>query len=666
MFAKIETRRAVQITLIATTALLMTMAFVLVANANTDRVMPSFTATGNDDGSISLTWEKPPESPNDYRLNWGPVQDDDSVDYAGWSDENTSTAGNAYPAGSETSYTITDLEDGTYKVRLRARYTDNENGPFRESEAVSVTTTSDPAPDSTPEPTEEPTQEPTMPPRDIPSVAVSVEEQTVSVLWSSPSENPADYRVNWGPVDSNGNVSYASWNADNTDEAGNAYPTATSSHIADMAAGDYRVRVRARYDDDNNGPFHESTTFTVEPESLASKDDGDLGPKTITLGVDGGYREIDIAWSTVTGATGYHVAWGKVVNGTAQYITPFGTATTTGDDTTVTGIKHTVSVNEGTWKVRVRPRTSGSGATGTYGEYTESREVTVFDTPPVTNLTAVGGPGTIDVDWSAPSVPPKNYEVEWKSLDDSYSDTRSATTTRQYVTLTDLSPGNYKVRVHPYYENPTSYAAGPRVESGEITVTEAITPPVTPPPPDTLPSDGVLLSNVDKNAGANITLSSSSCDRGTVMIDGVETDIMDRPNCLVIPIKIGEGVIHTGPDDGPDDEDDEEVENVDWTHYGFNIDEIHIRIADYESGDKVTVTIRSEAGGAGKPGDIIVAFRQSYIQGDQMVFRPSGSQPDQRKCSWCQIPDHRATAFCSQRGTKPRPKPTYNAKLKPR
>ena len=114
-------------------------------------------------------------------------------------------------------------------------------------------------------------------------------------------------------------------------------------------------------------------------------------------------------------------------------------------------------------------------------------------------------------------------------------------------------------------------------------------------------------------------------DRGDqALVDGVETDIMDRPNCLVIPIKIGEGVIHTGPDDGPDDEDDEEVENVDWTHYGFNIDEIHIRIADYESGDKVTVTIRSEAGGAGKPGDIIVAFRQSYIQGDQMVFRPSG------------------------------------------
>ena len=68
----------------------------------------------SNDRSVDVFWLAPIETPVDYQVNW--ARADESYP--------TGAANNAYPA--EPPYTITGLEDGRYKVRVRARY----NGSF--------------------------------------------------------------------------------------------------------------------------------------------------------------------------------------------------------------------------------------------------------------------------------------------------------------------------------------------------------------------------------------------------------------------------------------------------------------------------------------------------------------------------------------------------------
>ena len=113
--------------LVMLVAALMAVAFVglnyeSIAYAN-DRAIPSIGVSGGTD-SISVVWSAPTEAPYDYRLAWGLAGR-----YISYKASNTSTAGNAYPGWSATSYTITGLDPGTYSVKLRARY-DGSAGPW--------------------------------------------------------------------------------------------------------------------------------------------------------------------------------------------------------------------------------------------------------------------------------------------------------------------------------------------------------------------------------------------------------------------------------------------------------------------------------------------------------------------------------------------------------
>ena len=111
--------------LIMLVAALMAVAFVglnyeSIAYAN-DRAIPSIGVSGGS-GSISVVWTAPTEAPYDYRLAWGL-----NGGYISYRASNTSTAGNAYPGGSATSYTITGLHPGTYVVLLHIEPTGQES-----------------------------------------------------------------------------------------------------------------------------------------------------------------------------------------------------------------------------------------------------------------------------------------------------------------------------------------------------------------------------------------------------------------------------------------------------------------------------------------------------------------------------------------------------------
>ena len=102
------------------------------------------------------------------------------------------------------------------------------------------------------------------PAREIPTLeATSPSAGSIVVTWDNPGETDtlASYRVSWGLWE-NGLTSYRDANSET---GGNAYPTApASSHtITGLAPGEYKVGVRARYDDNRNGGFKESGKVTV-------------------------------------------------------------------------------------------------------------------------------------------------------------------------------------------------------------------------------------------------------------------------------------------------------------------------------------------------------------------------------------------------------------------
>ena len=82
----------------------------------------------------------------------------------------------------------------------------------------------------------------------------------VAVSWTAPSEVPASYRLSWAPAGGG----YTSYKEDNSATGGNVYPAgvATSHKLTGLAAGRYRVWVKARYTD-GTGPWSKSEPVEV-------------------------------------------------------------------------------------------------------------------------------------------------------------------------------------------------------------------------------------------------------------------------------------------------------------------------------------------------------------------------------------------------------------------
>ena len=321
--------------LVMLVAAVMAVAFVglnyeRIAYAN-DRSIPSIGVSGGTD-SISVVWSAPAEAPYDYRLAWGL-----EGGYIGYASSNTSTAGNAYPGGSATSYTITGLDPGTYNVKLKARY-DGSAGPWKAASSVRVEGDAPPVVVVVPDPTAEPTAEPEPPtseqqeeePPTAPTglTASQVAHDSVTLTWTAPAEAPHDYRLAWGLE--GGYIGYA---ASNTTTAGNAYPggSATSYTITGLDPGTYSVKLRARYDG-SAGPWKAASSVvvtgdaspvvvvvpdpTAEPEPPTSEQQQDEPPAAPT-----GLRASQVAHDSVTltwtaPSSGSTVTGYKVLRGT--------------------------------------------------------------------------------------------------------------------------------------------------------------------------------------------------------------------------------------------------------------------------------------------------------------------------------------------------------------
>ena len=106
-----------------------------------DKATSNLAVSSTTPSELSITWDAPSRAPDDYRVTWKKS----GGKWTSYKDDNTAQGGNAFPA--ETSYTVSDLEEGTaYSVRVRARYFDGndnltESGPWSDP-PVEVTVSS--------------------------------------------------------------------------------------------------------------------------------------------------------------------------------------------------------------------------------------------------------------------------------------------------------------------------------------------------------------------------------------------------------------------------------------------------------------------------------------------------------------------------------------------
>ena len=92
------------------------------------REIAGLTLSSTTAGTVRAAWDAPSEAPVDYRLSWAKA----GTQFPTWTD----LSGNAFPT--DTSYTITDLEEGEdYKVVVRARY-DGTSGDWSDKVTITV------------------------------------------------------------------------------------------------------------------------------------------------------------------------------------------------------------------------------------------------------------------------------------------------------------------------------------------------------------------------------------------------------------------------------------------------------------------------------------------------------------------------------------------------
>ena len=151
-------------------------------------------------GELTITWDAPSSTPNDYRISWAPADED----YLSYSEDNTDRRGNSYPDGDATSLTLTGLPGGvTYKTMMRARYHNEatqeySSGPW----------------------TAEVTQQIQNNPPEIPAgLRTLATDQEITLEWDDPDDDTiTGYEIWRGPDASNLEVLAA-----DTGSAGNSY-----------------------------------------------------------------------------------------------------------------------------------------------------------------------------------------------------------------------------------------------------------------------------------------------------------------------------------------------------------------------------------------------------------------------------------------------------------
>ena len=159
------------------------------------------------------------------------------------------------------------------------------------------------------------------------------------IAWDAASPTPEDQRVMWAKS----SEKFPSFKEDNTDEAGNAYPTGTSHTVTGLPEGEeYKVRVRARYGEDKAGPFSELATTTISstPEPTpqpTSAPAAEPPAKPTGLITGASHQSVLLSWTNPDddSITGYQVLRGPTAASLSVLADDTGSAASSYIDSTV-------------------------------------------------------------------------------------------------------------------------------------------------------------------------------------------------------------------------------------------------------------------------------------------------------------------------------------------
>ena len=240
--------------------------------------IPGLTLTSASAGELVISWNNPEPAPSDYRISWAPT----SKQHIGWQEDNEADRGNAYPEGTERSFTVTGLPAGEdYKVRMRARYNagqyadDPWSGPW-EKATITLAQEPEPEPESEPEPATTPSA-PT-------GLSGRLQDGNATLSWTAPQEGVIGYRIFRGPstkklstiVSDTGST--ATSHTDDSVSAGNTYHYAVAA-INSAGTGEQTATTSVTIPSAVRQDTPDTPTSTSEPNP------GDLPSTTATTGV---------------------------------------------------------------------------------------------------------------------------------------------------------------------------------------------------------------------------------------------------------------------------------------------------------------------------------------------------------------------------------------------
>ena len=319
-------------------------------------------------GVLEVSWDAPTATPRDYRIMWARVDES----FPSYRDND----GNAYPT--EPTYTISGLDQGVrYKVKVRARYSDNPGDWSNQAEAVvaAAAATATDAPTATATVTSTPTEAPTAThtATDVPTeVAPATATATATEV---PTETPT---VTAAPTDVPTATSTATDTA--TDVPTEVTP-ATSTATATEVPTETPTVTAAPTD----VPTATSTaTDTATPTPAATVDSRGIGAVRVESNQPG---VLEVSWDAPAETPNeYRLAWARVGEEFPSYRDNDGNAYPTSPSYTITGLDPGVR-----YKVKVRARYNGSS-----GPWTESVEADVASA--AATPTATAAPTAISTD----------------------------------------------------------------------------------------------------------------------------------------------------------------------------------------------------------------------------------------------------------------------------
>ena len=285
-------------------------------------------------GVMDAAWDAPSETPADYRLSWAKV----GTQFLTWTD----LSGNAFPT--DTSYTITDLEEGeAYKLMVRARY-GGTSGDWSGNVAITVAGIA-----TTPVTSDNSTVPGT--PRDL-SVSRGG-NGALTVSWQAPSSDGGlaltGYVVQWKEAGNSWDVP-----ADVSEET----TTATTHTVTGLTNGvSYTVRVLATNQAGSGSHSAEETGTPLAPREIAGLTLSSTTPGTILA-----------VWDAPGEAPAdYRLSWAKVGTQFLTWTDLSGNAFPTDTSYTITDLEEGED-----YKVVVRARYSG-----TAGDWSGNVAITV-------------------------------------------------------------------------------------------------------------------------------------------------------------------------------------------------------------------------------------------------------------------------------------------------